>query len=234
VLCAAEYWGRVQVLRWNDARSAAASAPATPVATQVGESTLQPPEYMAAGSFQPGGVDASSIISREEAAALAAALPGRMRLAHWKRLYSTVTDGFSLQSLYRSGARAARSVLLVEDFSGAVFGAYCTEPWRVQPRYQGSGETFVFQLRPHRIKYSWKRPSDQSGGGGGGGGSRNDFFMLVGQDSAGIGGAPHFALWLDSDLLYGTSGLCETFASPVLAGSEDFKVKSLELWRIGT
>lgn len=31
-------------------------------------------------------------------------------------------------------------------FAGFVFGAFTAEPWRVAPRFYGTGETFVFQL----------------------------------------------------------------------------------------
>jgi hypothetical protein len=57
--------------------------------------------------------------------------------------------------------------------------------------------------------------------------------MRFSNDSVGFGGAPHFAIWLDSDLLHGNSGICSTFASPVLAGTEEFKVKAIELWSVG-
>lgn len=190
-------------------------------------SRVRDPEHLLVGqSFTPSAASQSSLLSQEEAASLAAALPGRRKLSQWEMLYSSEADGFSLQTMYRAGAHAPRTLLVVEDFHGHVFGAYCTEVLRVNPRYQGNGECFVFQMRPHRLKYDWHKVSE--------GASRNDFFMMVSQESIGIGGAPHFALWLDSDLLYGNSGICHTFSSPCLSGQEDFKVKAVELWRIGS
>ena len=159
------------------------------------------------------------------ASAVAAALPGRHKHAEWSLVYSTSKSGFSLQTMYRSGVKSARTVLVVHDFCGHIFGAYCTEPLKVNPRYQGTGEAFVFQMHPHMIKYGWQQPAH--------GEPRNDFFMLVAHDSVGIGGGPHFALWLDSDLLHGHTGTCATFGCPSLAGSEDFKVKAIELWQVG-
>ena len=32
-----------------------------------------------------------------------------------------------------------------------VFGAYCSEPWKLSQRYYGTGETFVFQLEPRQV-----------------------------------------------------------------------------------
>lgn len=231
----------MQVEQWNDERLDGTS----PESANTDDDPHQPAEKLtpvgSAGHLQrpvhlcpspeltPIASGASCILGATEASAIAAALPGRRQMSTWTSRYSTESGGFSLQSLYRAGAGCARSVLVVEDFSGYVFGVYCTDPWRVKPRYQGTGECFVFQLRPHAIKYSWLQRGAPGAAAG-----RNDFFMLLGPESAGFGGAPHFALWLDSDLLYGNSGLCHTFASPTLSGSEDFKIKALELWQIGS
>lgn len=220
-----------QVDRWNEAHrrsdgSAVGAPPAERKVVLAGGSRVRDPEHLTLGhTFTPRAAAQSRVLSLEEVASVAAALPGRRKLSQWELLYSSEGDGFSLQTLYRAGGNAARTVLVVQDFHGYVFGAYCTDVLRVNPRYQGNGECFVFQMRPHRLKYDWHRIPDAS--------SRNDFFMMVGQDSIGIGGAPHFAIWLDSDLLYGNSGVCHTFSSPCLSGAEDFKIKALELWQIG-
>lgn len=204
----------------------AARTPSTQDLADLDASPVAAPEHLlTTHTFLPRGSAESSIITAKMATALAGALPGRLKLNDWKLLYSTDTGGFSLQSLYRAGAHCSRSLLIVKDFYGHVFGAFCTESWRISPRYQGTGECFVFQLWPHMVKYSWQRPTPSQ--------ARNDFFMLLAQDSIGIGGGPHFAVWLDSDLLHGNSGVCDTFGSPVLSGAEDYKVKNLELWQVG-
>jgi hypothetical protein len=193
--------------------------------TPVGRSRVRDPKHLMPGEHTPQGVEVSALLSLEEANCIAAGIPGRKKLCNWERLYCSVADGFSLQTMYRTGATSKQSVLVVEDFGGHVFGAYCTEALKVNPRYQGNGECFVFQIRPHRVKYDWHQVEEAA---------RSDFFMMVSQDSLGIGGAPHFAIWLDSDLLYGNSGLCHTFSSPCLSRDEDFKVKSIELWGLKT
>lgn len=43
-------------------------------------------------------------------------------------------------------------MLLVRDTGGYVFGAFCTEVWRPNPRFFGTGEAFVFQLAPHKVR----------------------------------------------------------------------------------
>ena len=61
-------------------------------------------------------------------------------------------------------------------------------------------------------------------------GHRNDYFMLSAPQSVALGGGGHFALFLDGELLHGTSGTSETFENPCLASAEGFAmVKGIEL-----
>ena len=47
-----------------------------------------------------------------------------------------------------TGSKHHASILVVEDMSGAVFGGFVVEPWRVHPNYFGHGQTFVFTFHP--------------------------------------------------------------------------------------
>lgn len=47
----------------------------------------------------------------------------------------------------RNGAKCGPSILVIRDRAGHVFGCFCAEPWRVAPRYYGTGESFVFQIQ---------------------------------------------------------------------------------------
>ncbi|KAG2406789.1 uncharacterized protein HKW66_Vig0060460 [Vigna angularis] len=58
----------------------------------------------------------------------------------------------------------------------------------------------------------------------------NRYFTLCNTDYLAIGGGGHFALYLDGDLLNGSSSVSETYGNPCLANSEDFEVKEVELW----
>jgi hypothetical protein len=87
---------------------------------------------------------------------LAAALPARYQSRDWSLLYSTSRHGISLQTLYRRCAASSPSVLLVRDAGGYVFGAFCAEAWRPSARFFGTGETFVFQLAPHKVMFPWQ------------------------------------------------------------------------------
>ncbi|RYG62554.1 hypothetical protein EON64_17650 [archaeon] len=61
---------------------------------------------------------------------------------------------------------------------------------------------------------------------------RNTYFLLTSPDCLGIGGGGNYAIYLDGDLHRGTSGPCETFASPCLAADEEFACMACELFAL--
>jgi hypothetical protein len=109
-------------------------------------------------------------------------------------------------------------VLLVSDSGGAIFGAFCTEAWKVHSRYGGTGESFVFTLAPEGVKYAWS--------------GANDYYMFGAADSLSVGGGSAHAIRLEEDLLQGSSGECETFQSPPLASENMFRTARIELWSL--
>jgi len=101
-----------------------------------------------------------------------------------------------------------------------VFGAYVTDAWQQVNKnksHYGSGETFLFKVRPDFKVYKWAKT--------------NDYFMLSGPDFIAVGGGGDgFGLWLDSEFLHGNSQLCETFLNEPLASTVDFRCLKLEVW----
>ncbi|CAG9463329.1 unnamed protein product [Pedinophyceae sp. YPF-701] len=179
------------------------------------------PEHLAPGPFLPEVVGSSRILGEAQIRSLTAALPLRVRQRRWVLQYTSARHGTSLATLYRQ-CSAAHSVLVVRDSGGYVFGTYATEPWKVSPRYYGTGECFVFQLAPHAVAFRWRQGDP----------TRNSFFQFSSPESLAVGGGSHFALWLDSDLQHGHSGVCQTFGSTCLSSAEDFKAVQVEVWGI--
>ncbi|TVU12010.1 hypothetical protein EJB05_45628 [Eragrostis curvula] len=58
----------------------------------------------------------------------------------------------------------------------------------------------------------------------------NNYFTFCSPEYLAMGGGGHFALYLDEDLLNGSSSTSETFNNPCLSHTEEFKVKDVELW----
>ncbi|EFN55479.1 hypothetical protein CHLNCDRAFT_23150, partial [Chlorella variabilis] len=164
----------------------------------------------------------STLMSEDHVRCLAAAVPARYRQSRWALLYSTARDGISLQTLLRNAARKAPTVLVVRDFDRHVFGAYCSEAWRLDKRFFGTGETFVFQLEPRPAAWYWwwRRMAKEP----------NDYFQWGSADAIAVGGSGGYALWLDADLASGLSRNSTTFGNDSLAGSQEFRVGAVELW----
>lgn len=145
--------------------------------------------------------------------------PTRFRLRDLRCVYSSADDGVSLQTLYARVAGTDPVVLLVRDGAGATFGAFTTVPFRENGGgYYGSGEAFVFSLRPTTTVYPWTRS--------------NSFFQLGSSDSIAVGGGGAFALFLDSMLEHGSSGASETFGNKCLASSASFDVVVVEAYKL--
>lgn len=162
----------------------------------------------------------SLLLSKHFSSYLCSELPTLAQGRKWVLLYSTWKHGISLHTLYRRSTYCTGPCLLVVgDRQGAVFGGLLAGPLRPtsSKKYQGTNDTFVFTnvsgtpvlFRPTGI---------------------NRYFTLCSADSLALGGGGHFALYLDGDLLHGSSSSSETFGNSCLAHTEDFELKDVELW----
>ena len=86
-------------------------------------------------------------------------------------------------------------------------------------------QTLIFsmsELQPEMVLWRWYQKRMALG--------RNDFFQYGTHDCLALGGAPAYAFKLDGDLVYGRSGVSETFGNSPLASSEEFEIGRVELW----
>ncbi|KAL8127474.1 uncharacterized protein LOC141721402 [Apium graveolens] len=168
----------------------------------------------------PEASEKSLLLSEKTRSALYVSLPSVAQGRKWVLLYSTWRHGISLSTLYRRSMLCpGPSLLVVGDRRGAVFGGYVEAPLRpsLKRRYQGTNSTFVF-TNTSGLPVIF-RPTGM-----------NRYFTLCSTDYLALGGGSHFALYLDSDLLSGSSSTSETYGNPCLAHTEDFEVKEIELW----
>ncbi|XP_057826576.2 uncharacterized protein LOC131038229 isoform X1 [Cryptomeria japonica] len=176
-------------------------------------------ESMQEGVF-PEMTEPSFLLSKSFSSFLSSALPTVAQGQKWMLLYSTRKHGISLLTLYRRSAYCPGPCLLVVgDHQGAVFGGLLAAPLlpTSSKKYSGSNDNFVFtNVSGRPIMF---RPT-----------GANRYFVLCSNDSLALGGGGHFALYLDGDLLRGSSGYCETFGNSCLARTEDFELKDVELW----
>jgi hypothetical protein len=172
----------------------------------------------------------SYIMEFEHVSNIVPHLPLQYKEYSWKCAYSLVRDGKSYATLYKKIKGHQGSLLIIKDSGGHIFGGFARQPWSMNNEgYYGTGETFVFTLEPSVCVYKWSE--------------KNSLFMMLDDSAIAMGGGGSFAIYLDNNLYYGTSGSCETFNSPSLASSpasksNDDKVKDsskfvcvdLEIW----
>lgn len=168
----------------------------------------------------PRLLDESSFISSDLYEFLHSSLPNIVKGCQWFLLYSTLKHGISLRTLLRKSVDHPGPCLLIAgDMQGAVFGGLLECPLNptAKRKYQGTNQTFVFTT-----KYGEPRLFRATGA--------NRYYYLCLDDLLALGGGGSFALYLDGDLLNGTSGPCETFGNQCLAHKSEFELKNVELW----
>ena len=104
----------------------------------------------------------------------------------------------------------------------STFGAFLSDVPKRSEHFQGTGQCFVFKLKPHFKAYKWT--------------GENTYFYKVDNDCMIIGSSKGFnAIWLDADLYQGSTRPCGTFDSPqLIEEGEDFTLKTLECWAFET
>uniref|UniRef100_W5KUS1 Si:ch211-15d5.11 n=1 Tax=Astyanax mexicanus TaxID=7994 RepID=W5KUS1_ASTMX len=160
----------------------------------------------------------SLILDAQQVRELSSELPPRTVGHSWKLAYSTSKHGASLKTLYRKLSVSDSPVLLIiRDDNQQVFGGFLSHPLRPSDTFYGTGETFLFLLRPRFKCFHWT--------------GENSFFIKGDLDSFAIGGGSgHFGLWLDETLYLGRSSPCYTFNNCSLSETSDFRVLELEAW----
>jgi len=111
---------------------------------------------------------------------------------NWRRLFTTQVDGTSITTFFNKVLDYAPTVLLVKDTHGyvlfhfiarvaplmsamtQVFGGYASEEWQSGIGFHGTGECFVFALKPKLAVYRWTEA--------------NDFFMIASKEFVAMGG----------------------------------------------
>lgn len=133
-----------------------------------------------------------------------------------KLQYKLSVDGCSLNTFYRLNEGYNKSLLIVKDDGGNIFGCFAPCQWMNYSRYYGNGECFVFQLIPEYKIFHWTK--------------KNDFFMYSSYSYIGVGGGISSAFYLDGNMDGGTSGNSETFDCGLLSSSDFFQCIDVELW----
>ncbi|XP_060922530.1 TBC1 domain family member 24-like [Limanda limanda] len=206
----------------------------------------------------------SSVVTGTEMRVVWAWIPERFALFSPIRLFSTAEHGRSLASLYSNVEGHEPAVLMIKTVDEEVFGAFLSTDMTERSKhdhegltYFGTGECFVFTLRPSMEHYQqaminimtrraspqqdpsyltipFTAPSEEPTTAkepkrpkG-----QQAYMFIAGNDrKLIIGGDGGHALCLQEDLEGGYTEHCDTFKSIPL-GKGYFKIQSLEVWGI--
>lgn len=151
-------------------------------------------------------------------------LPRLTRIANWRLVFALRTHGANMQTFERCASLCGgASVLLLETCEGDKLGAYISES--LVRGWSGHGESFVFSFGDGRCT---TYP----------GTTANSRFAFLGNSGdpqgggVGFGSDPNFAIYVDQELEYGSSGKSSTYGNPPLTDAEEFELLRMELWSI--
>ncbi|RUP52138.1 TLD-domain-containing protein [Jimgerdemannia flammicorona] len=156
---------------------------------------------------------------------LAHNLPADCRLNH-TRIFSSRHDGNSWQAFTDAILEQGSTLIVIQDKDGNVFGAFAYEEWNMRPKFYGDTKNFLFTVVPELNVF----PATTV--------NANYQYLNFGTKSLpngiGLGGQmDYFGLWISADFEHGHSRAaphCTTYASPKLAGKEEFIVDEVEVW----
>lgn len=187
----------------------------------------------------------STILTSTELLVLVGWMPKYQRLNEFHRSYDLKHDGASLETIYSicSDPDISASFIIIEAEDGHLFGGFINEPFKKSSTYYGSGESFVFSIRPDLAVYRCGNSNGNSNGSGSNsrGSSTcvdqvktqdSDLGMFVLSDSNQLlmGGGEGFAFRLDDELHFGCSQPCATYQNRTLSESEFFTCVNAEVW----
>ncbi|KYQ91366.1 hypothetical protein DLAC_08320 [Tieghemostelium lacteum] len=171
--------------------------------------------------FTPNIIDGpSTLVPMEDIKKLIQYLPCLYQLNDWVLLYKTEKHGISMNTLYSRTKEKGPCIIVIRDTDNNIFGGFISESLKCSSTktYYGSGECFLFRLKPHFDVYLWSK--------------ENSCFVQTTENYLSMGGGENgkYGLWIDQDFHQGCSSPCHTFDSPCLSTKEDFIVLEIEVW----
>ena len=142
------------------------------------------------------------------------ALPRRLQIRDWRRVFSTGIDGYDARRLIDAARNRGPSLLIFRTRAGEFLGGFASEEWRVGRDFFGTGESFVFSISAKQI-CRWS-------------GNGSAFLFADYSNGLGFGGGGGFALHIDDKLEYATAGLSKTYTPPL--EQRKHQIVNLELW----
>jgi len=151
-------------------------------------------------------------------------VPPRYQWMRWRETYSLLNDGSSMSTLFARTKGVEQSMMIIQDQSDHVFGAFLDCPIDENRRhYGGSADCFVFRFESGKRDYSIFEYHNTMH-------YDQPYYLRCTFDGITVGAGECPAIYIEHDLLMGTTKRCDTFCSEPLSPRNVFQIKNLEIW----
>ena len=123
--------------------------------------------------------------------------------------------------MLRKAGEISPLLLVIKDLHSYIFGAYISVELRQTHNFIGNGEMFLFRKHADYDDVEIYKWSEQ-----------NNDFLNFSLDGIGFGWGERYGLFINENLLSGSSARSPTFMNECLSYSEDFEINTIELWGV--
>jgi len=161
------------------------------------------------------------VLTDDLAETIRSRLPNLLQEAStWKLLYSMDQHGATLSTLYRKIQGHGPCLMVLKSSEGEYFGAFISEAFDPSNKgFSGTPECFLWKADQYQLKKFTTT-------------NLNHYFMVAEPSFIAMGGGNNgnFGFYLDEDIHFGYSSVCDTFENEVLTKSNEFECYGCELW----
>ncbi|CAF3441648.1 unnamed protein product [Rotaria socialis] len=175
----------------------------------------------------------STTASHSDFAYLWSLIPSRLTEFQPERIYSSNIHGRRLQTLYDHVEFHEYCLIIIRNEHQQIFGAFCSGQLanRTKARtWFGTGESFLFSLKPERQVYKWVGYQTSTRGSTK---AFEDYFIHADNDRLLMGGSEdplNIGLAIQKDLNEGSTRQCDTYGNKALSSSEHFQIMEIEVF----
>lgn len=160
----------------------------------------------------------SMYLNKNNQKQLQSQVPRTYRQNAWTQIYN-LSNNIARQDVQYDSMESVQAWVQQQcDSNKNIFGGYTsmTNYKNIDTLYIDDPYSFVFKFTPLLVVY-------RSSG-------KNRYYTKLSKDTLSFGGGGGVALTVDAICLNGTSERCQTYNSPCLSTSKDFRIIGIELW----
>ncbi|CAF3727009.1 unnamed protein product [Adineta steineri] len=171
--------------------------------------------------------------SHSDFAYLWSLIPSRLTDYQPERIYSSNIHGRRLRTLYDHVEYHEYCLIIIRNENQEVFGGFCSGQLanRTKTRtWFGTGESFLFTIKPERQVFKWVGYSPLTKGNTQ---AYEDYYIYADDERLQMGGSKeplNIGLSIRQDLNEGSTKQCDTFDSKPLSTIEHFQIMEIEVF----